>query len=71
MDLSIRSHRVWELYVPAWLGSLDFYQVVPSLVLKTVGIVCQVHRAFKAFDDSDRDLARFIDQGFFTGVISS
>jgi hypothetical protein len=35
--------------------------VVPILVLKTVGIVCRVHRTFKAFDDLDRDLAQFVE----------
>jgi hypothetical protein len=30
-------------------------------VLKTVGIVCRVHRAFEAFDDSDWNLARFVE----------
>jgi hypothetical protein len=34
-----------------------FHQVVLSLVLKTVGIMHRVHRAFEAFDDPDRDLA--------------
>jgi hypothetical protein len=40
------------IYQPApafWI----FHQVVPSLVLKTIGIVCRVHIAFEAFDDSD------------------
>jgi hypothetical protein len=48
------------VYQPAravWI----FHQVVPGLVLKTVGIVCRVHRAFKAFDDSDQDLAQFVE----------
>jgi hypothetical protein len=34
-------------------GGLDFHQVVPNLVLKTMGIMCRVHRAFKAFHDSE------------------
>jgi hypothetical protein len=29
-------------------------------VLKTVSIMCQVRRAFEAFDDPDRDLAQFV-----------
>jgi hypothetical protein len=60
MDLGIRSHRAWESHLPARSGGLDFHQVVPNLVLKIVGIVCQVRRAFEAFDDSDRDLAQFV-----------
>jgi hypothetical protein len=39
--------------------------VVPNLVLKTVGIVCHVRRPFEAFDDSDRDLAQFVEQRVF------
>jgi hypothetical protein len=34
-----------------------FHQVVSSLVLKTVGILRLVHRAFEAFNDPDWDLA--------------
>jgi hypothetical protein len=34
--------------------------VVPSLVLKTVGIMRRVRRAFEAFDNLDQDLAQFI-----------
>jgi hypothetical protein len=33
------------------------HRVVSSLVLKTVRVMHQVHRAFEAFDDPDRDLA--------------
>jgi hypothetical protein len=39
--------------------------VVPNLVLKTVGTVCRVHRTFEAFDDSDRDLAQFVEPRVF------
>jgi hypothetical protein len=45
-----------RIYQPAravWI----FHQVAPSLVLKTVGIICRVQRVFEAFDDSDRNLA--------------
>jgi hypothetical protein len=42
-----------------------FNQVVPSLVLKTMRIMCRVHRAFKAFDDSDQNLAQFVELKFF------
>jgi cell division protein FtsW (lipid II flippase) len=61
MNSSIWSHPVWESHVPVCSGSLDFHRVVPSLVLKTVGIVSWVHRTFKAFDNSDRDLAQFVE----------
>jgi hypothetical protein len=42
-----------------------FHRVVPSLVLKTVGIMRRVYRAFVAFDDPDRDLAQFIESWVF------
>jgi hypothetical protein len=42
-----------------------FHRVVPSLVLRTVGIVRRVHRAFEAFDDPDRDLAQFVELRVF------
>jgi hypothetical protein len=42
-----------------------FNQVVPSLVLKTMRIMCRVRRAFKAFDDSDQNLAQFVELKFF------
>jgi hypothetical protein len=65
MDSSIQSHHVRESHIPVLSGIFDFHQVVPNLVLKTMGIVCRVHRAFKAFDDSDRDLAQFVEpRGF-------
>jgi hypothetical protein len=34
-------------------------------VLRTVGIMHRVHKAFEAFDDSDRDLTRFIELRIF------
>jgi hypothetical protein len=34
-------------------------------MLRTVSIVRPVHRAFKAFDGSDRDLARFVELRIF------
>jgi hypothetical protein len=34
-------------------------------VLRTVGVMRQVHRAFKAFDDLDRDLAQFVELRIF------
>jgi hypothetical protein len=37
-----------------------FHQVALSLVLKTVGIMCRVHRVFEAFDDLDQNLAQFV-----------
>jgi hypothetical protein len=42
-----------------------FHRVVPSIVLRTVGIMRRVHRAFEAFDDPDRDLARFVELRIF------
>jgi hypothetical protein len=42
-----------------------FHQVVPSLVLRTITIMRQVHRAFEAFDDPDQDLARFVELRVF------
>jgi hypothetical protein len=34
-------------------------------VLKTVGVMRRVRRAFKAFDDLDQDLAQFIELRIF------
>jgi hypothetical protein len=42
-----------------------FHHVVPSLVLKTVGIMRRVRRAFEAFEDPDRDLAQFVEHRIF------
>jgi hypothetical protein len=42
-----------------------FHRVVPSLVLKTMGVLCRVHRAFEAFDGLDQDLARFVELRIF------
>jgi hypothetical protein len=53
-----------RMYQPARV-TWTFLQVVPNLVLKTVGIMCQVRRAFEDFDDSDQDLAQFIELRFF------
>jgi hypothetical protein len=56
--------NVCRIYQPAraiWI----FHQVVSNLLLKTVTIICQVHRAFEAFDNSDRDLAQFVELMFF------
>jgi hypothetical protein len=44
-----------------------FHRVVPSLLLKTVSVMHRVRRAFKAFDDSDRDLAQFVELRGFLG----
>jgi hypothetical protein len=38
-----------------------FHQVIPSLVLRTIGIMSQGHRAFENFDNPDRVLARFVE----------
>jgi hypothetical protein len=48
------------MYQPA-LTVWIFHRVVPSLVLKTVSIMHRVHRAFKAIDDLDQDLAQFVE----------
>jgi hypothetical protein len=71
MSSSIRSHCVREYHSPSHLDSLDFYRVVPNLVLKTVGIMCRVHRTFEVFDDSDQDLAQFVELRVSPDVISS
>jgi hypothetical protein len=42
-----------------------FHRVVFSLVLRTVNVMHRVHRGFKAFDDPDQDLARFVELWFF------
>jgi hypothetical protein len=34
-------------------------------VLRTVSVMYRVHRAFEAFDDLDRDLARFVELMIF------
>jgi hypothetical protein len=43
------------------MGSLDFHEVVPNLVPKAVGLMCQAHSAFEVFDNSDQDLTQFIE----------
>jgi hypothetical protein len=53
-----------RIYQPAravWI----FHQVAPSLVLKSMGIICRVRRAFEAFDDSDQNLAQFVELRVF------
>jgi hypothetical protein len=53
-----------RIYQPArvvWI----FHQVAPSLVLKTVGIMCRVRRAFEAFDDSNQNLPQFVELRVF------
>jgi hypothetical protein len=42
-----------------------FHWVVPSLVLRIVGIMRRVHRVFEAFADLDRDLAWFVELSIF------
>jgi hypothetical protein len=52
------------IYQPAHIVWI-FHQVGPCLVLKTLGIMCRVHRTFEAFDDSNRNLAQFVElRGF-------
>jgi hypothetical protein len=42
-----------------------FHQTIPSLVLRTVGVMCLAHRAFKVFDHPDLDLIRFVELRIF------
>jgi hypothetical protein len=52
------------IYQPAravWI----FHRVVPSLVLRAVSVVRRVYRAFKAFDDSDRDVSQIVGLRIF------
>jgi hypothetical protein len=42
-----------------------FHRVVLSIVLKTVGIMRRVRRAFEAFNDPNRDIAQFIESRVF------
>jgi hypothetical protein len=60
VGLGIRSYREQKLQTPLRSGSLDFHQVVPNLVPKAVGLMCQARSAFKVFDDSNRDFTQFI-----------
>jgi hypothetical protein len=53
--------RTYQPALAVWI----FHQVVPSLVLKIVGIMYRVHRAFEAFDDPDQDLTPFIELRVF------
>jgi hypothetical protein len=63
----VRESRKHQPAQAVWI----FHRVIPSLVLRTVSIMCRIHRAFEAFDDSDRDLAQFVELRIFLGVISS
>jgi hypothetical protein len=60
VPMSPKHQPVWVVWI--------FHRVVPSLVLKTIGAMHRVRRAFEAFDDPDQDLAQ---SRFFTGVTSS
>jgi hypothetical protein len=53
--------RIYQLARAVWI----FHQVVPSLVLKTMGIMRRVCRAFEAFDDSDQNHAQFVELRIF------
>jgi hypothetical protein len=53
-----------RIYQPAQ-AVMIFHRVVPSLVLRTISIVHQVHRAFEGFDDSDQNLAQFVELRIF------
>jgi hypothetical protein len=57
----VNESRIFQPARAVWI----FHQVVPSLVLRTVSVVHRVHRAFEAFDDSDRNLAQFVELRIF------
>jgi hypothetical protein len=42
-----------------------FHRAIPNLVLKTVGVMCLAHRAFKVFDHPDLDLTQFVEPRIF------
>jgi hypothetical protein len=48
-----------------------FYWVILNLVLRTVGVIRLVHRAFKIFDHPDLDHTQFVEQSIFPSVIRS
>jgi hypothetical protein len=54
------SHK-HQLAQSVWI----FHRVVLILVLKIVGIIRRVHKAFEVFDDPDQDLAQFIESRVF------
>ncbi len=39
--------------------------MIPNLVLRTMGVMCLTHRAFKVFDHPDLDFTRFVEQRMF------
>jgi hypothetical protein len=51
-------------YQSAWAVWI-FHRLVSILVLRTVGVMRRIHRAFEAFDDPDGDLARFVELRIF------
>jgi hypothetical protein len=57
----VNESHIYQPTQTVWI----FHQVVPSLLLKTVGIMCQVRRAFEAFEDSDHNHAQFVDLRVF------
>jgi hypothetical protein len=62
MDSGIQSYRVQESHELARSGYLDFLQEAPNQVLKTMGTMCRLCRAFEVLSDSDRDLTQFVKQ---------
>jgi hypothetical protein len=62
-EVVVHTSRNYQSARAVWI----FHQVVPSLVLRTVGAMHRVHRAFEAFDDPVRDLARFVEIRIFSG----
>jgi hypothetical protein len=42
-----------------------FHRVVPSLMLRNVGVMHRVRRALEPFEDPDRDLTQFVEQRIF------
>jgi hypothetical protein len=53
-----RNHQTTQV---VWI----FHQMIPNLVVRTVGIMCLAHRAFEVFDHPDLDLTRFVEQRIF------
>jgi hypothetical protein len=62
LEAIMNESRIYQPAQAVWI----FHQVVPSLILRTVSIVHRFHRAFEAFDDSDRNLAQFVELRIFT-----
>jgi hypothetical protein len=42
-----------------------FHQVIPKLVLMTVGVIRLAHRGFEVSDHPDLDITQFVEQRIF------